>query len=287
LNATANARVVAASPEREYAFTDADFRKVRELVRELIGISLSESKRELVYGRLVRRVRQLGLSSFHEYLGCLERGGGGELEQLCNAITTNLTAFFRERHHFEELARTILPSIMRRNAATRRVRIWSAGCSTGEEPYSIAMTVRQTLGELAGWDLRILATDVDSSALAHAAAGLYDPGRFERVEPACRDRWFARDPAGRYEARAELKQLISFRRLNLMEAWPMRGPFDIIFCRNVIIYFEKDSQRDIIGRMAPLQKGGDHLILGHSESLLGVSDQYALSGRTIHRRVGT
>lgn len=287
MNATANARVVAASPEREYAFTDADFRKVRELVRELIGISLSESKRELVYGRLVRRVRQLGLSSFREYLGGLERGGGGELEQLCNAITTNLTAFFRERHHFEELARTLLPSIMRRNAATRRVRIWSAGCSTGEEPYSIAMTVRQTLGELAGWDLRILATDVDSSVLAHAAAGFYEPGRLERVEPLCRERWFVRDPAGRYEARAELKQLISFRRLNLMEAWPMRGPFDIIFCRNVIIYFEKDLQRDIIGRMALLQKGGDHLILGHSESLLGVSDQYALSGRTLHRRVGT
>lgn len=287
MNATANARVVPAPPEREYAFTDADFRKVRELVRELIGISLSESKRELVYGRLVRRVRQLGLSSFQEYLGCLESGGGGELEQLCNAITTNLTAFFRERHHFEELARTILPSILRRNAATRRVRIWSAGCSTGEEPYSIAMTVRQTLGELAGWDLRILATDVDSSVLAHAAAGLYDPGRFERVEPVCRDRWFARDPGGRYAARDELKQLISFRRLNLLEAWPMRGPFDIIFCRNVIIYFERDLQRDIIGRMAPLQKGGDHLILGHSESLLGVSDKYALSGRTIHRRVGT
>jgi chemotaxis protein methyltransferase CheR len=285
LNAAANTQVALAPPEREYAFTDADFRRVRELLRGVTGISLSDSKRELVYGRLVRRVRQLGLGSFHEYLNGLQARGGGELEHFCNALTTNLTAFFRERHHFEELARTILPALRRRSAAARRVRIWSAGCSTGEEPYSIAMTVCETLGDLAGWDLRILATDVDSSVLAQAAAGRYEPGRLECVESARRDRWFARVPGGHYEARAELKRLISFKRLNLIEAWPMRGPFDVIFCRNVIIYFERDTQRDIIGRVAQLQRAGDHLILGHSESLLGVTDQYALAGRTLHQRV--
>ena len=280
-----NTHAAAAAPEREYEFTDADFRKVRDLVRRSIGISLSESKRELVYGRLVRRLRPLGLASFTAYVERLEAGDAAELEHFCNAITTNLTSFFRERHHFDELARSILPALLQARAATRRVRIWSAGCSTGEEPYSIAMTVREALGELAGWDLRILATDVDSNVLAHAAAGIYEPGRFERVEAARRDRWFASVAGERYEARAELKRLISFKRLNLIESWPMRGPFDVIFCRNVIIYFDKDTQRDIIGRMALLQNPGDHLMLGHSESLLNVTDKYALSGQTIHRRV--
>ncbi|MFO1399840.1 MAG: protein-glutamate O-methyltransferase CheR [Steroidobacteraceae bacterium] len=281
-----NTHAAAAAPEREYEFTDTDFRKVRDLVRRVIGISLSESKRELVYGRLVRRLRQLGLVSFTAYLERLEAGDAAELENFCNAITTNLTSFFRERHHFDELARSILPALAQAKAATRRIRIWSAGCSTGEEPYSIAMTVRETLGELAGWDLRILATDVDSNVLAHAAAGIYEPGRFERVEGARRDRGFAQVAGGRYEARAELRRLISFKRLNLIESWPMRGPFDVIFCRNVIIYFDKDTQRDIIGRMALLQNPGDHLILGHSESLLNVTDKYALTGQTIHKRVG-
>lgn len=280
-----NQQTAAASPEREYQFTDADFRKVRDLVRQAIGISLSESKRELVYGRLVRRLRQLGLANFSDYLNRLETRSDNELEHFCNAITTNLTSFFREKHHFEELARTILPLLLQRNAATRRIRIWSAGCSTGEEPYTIAITIREALGEMPGWDLRILATDVDSNVLAHAAAGVYEPARFERVESARRDRWFAHSPGGRYEARPELRRMITFNRLNLIESWPMRGPLDVIFCRNVIIYFDKDTQRDIIGRMAQLQKPGDYLILGHSESLLNVTDKYALTGQTIHKRV--
>jgi len=280
--------VDAAAPAatREFPFTDADFCRVRELVRSSIGISLADSKRELVYGRLVRRLRHLGLGSFAEYLACLESGAETELEQFCNAITTNLTAFFRERHHFEFLARDVLPALLRRNAATRRIRIWSAGCSTGEEPYSIAMVVREALGDLAGWDLRILATDVDSNVLAHAAAGVYEAERFERIEAARRDRWFSPVAAGkRHEAGAALKSLIAFRRLNFIEPWPMRGPFDVIFCRNVIIYFDKSTQRDIVGRMAALQRDGDYLVLGHSESLLNVSDRYGLEGRTIHRRV--
>jgi chemotaxis protein methyltransferase CheR len=280
--------VDAAAPAatREFQFTDADFCKVRELVRGSIGISLADSKRELVYGRLARRVRHLGLGSFAEYLACLEAGAEAELEQFCNAITTNLTAFFRERHHFEFLARDVLPALLRRNARSRRIRIWSAGCSTGEEPYSIAMVVRETLGGLSGWDLRILATDVDSSVLAHAKTGIYDAERFERAEGLRRDRWFRPVAGGRrHEAGPELKALIAFRRLNLIEPWPMRGPFDVIFCRNVIIYFDKETQRDVVGRMAGLQRDGDHLILGHSESLLNVTDRYGLASRTIHRRV--
>jgi chemotaxis protein methyltransferase CheR len=278
--------VDAAAPAetREFEFTDVDFRRVRELVRGTIGISLAESKRELVYGRLVRRVRHLGCGSFAEYLDCLEPGDA-ELEQFCNAITTNLTAFFRERHHFEFLAQAVLPALLQRNAWSRRIRIWSAGCSTGEEPYSIAMVVRETLGDLGGWDLRILATDVDSNVLAQAQSGIYDAARFEGIGNPRRERWFVAAPGGRgHEARPELKQLIAFRRLNLIEPWPMRGPFDVIFCRNVIIYFDKETQRDIVGRMAGLQREGDHLILGHSESLLNVTDRYRPEGQTIHTR---
>ena len=275
-----------AAASREFEFTDADFQRIRSLVRNSIGIALAESKRELVYGRLVRRVRQLGLASFTQYLARLEDGTDGELEQFCNAITTNLTAFFRERHHFEFLARELLPQLLQTNAASRRIRIWSAGCSTGEEPYSIAMVVRETLGELAGWDLRILATDVDSSVLAQAAAGVYEAERVERLERERRSRWFVAAPGRQgYEIQPALRRLIAFRRLNLIEPWPMRGPFDVIFCRNVIIYFDKETQRDIIGRMAGLQRAGDHLILGHSESLLSVTDRYGLEGQTIHRKL--
>jgi chemotaxis protein methyltransferase CheR len=276
----------ASAATREFKFTDADFSKVRELVRRSIGISLAESKRELVYGRLVRRLRHLGLDSFTEYLSRLEGDSEAELEQFCNALTTNLTAFFRERHHFDYLARGILPGLLQRNAKSRRIRIWSAGCSTGEEAYSIAIVVREVLGDLAGWDLRILASDVDSSVLAHASAGIYDGERFERIETGRRERWFRTQAGGRrHEARPELKSLIAFRRLNLIESWPMRGTFDVIFCRNVIIYFDKPTQRDIVARMAELQRDGDHLILGHSESLLSVTNRYALEGQTIHRRI--
>jgi chemotaxis protein methyltransferase CheR len=277
-------QAAAAAESREFEFTDVDFRRVRELVRSTIGISLAESKRELVYGRLVRRLRHLRLGSFTEYVDSLETDDA-ELEQFCNAITTNLTAFFRERHHFEFLAREILPALLRRNVGSRRIRIWSAGCSTGEEPYSIAMAVGEALGDLGGWDLRILATDVDSNVLAQAQSGMYDAERFERIGSPQRERWFAPAAGGRrQEARPELKRLIAFRRLNLIEPWPMRGPFDVIFCRNVIIYFDKATQRDIIGRMAGLQREGDHLVLGHSESLLNVSDRYGPEGQTIHKR---
>jgi chemotaxis protein methyltransferase CheR len=276
----------ATTPGREFEFTDEDFQQVRTLAHEHLGISLADSKRELVYGRLARRIRKLGLGSFADYLTRIESGDAAEFEEFCNAITTNLTAFFREDHHFDYLKREILPRLLEHNAATRRIRIWSAGCSTGEEPYSIAMTVCETAGNLAGWDLRILATDIDSNVLAHAAAGIYEAERFEKVDRARRDRWFSSTPDGRrFAARPELKRLIAFRRLNLIEAWPVRGPFDVIFCRNVIIYFDKSTQRDVIGRMAALQRAGDHLILGHSESLQHTTDRYKVEGRTIHRRI--
>jgi len=270
---------------REYEFSDEDFQRVRQLVREKIGISLAESKRELVYGRLSRRLRALGLVDFHTYLKRIEQSDTDELQQLCNAITTNLTAFFRERHHFDYLSGELLPTLERNNADSRRIRIWSAGCSSGEEAYSIAMVVLETLGHLRDWDIRILATDVDTGVLKQARRGVYGGERLEKLDSARLLRWFTRiGDTSHYRVCPEVKQLVAFKFLNMVGEWPMHGPFDLIFCRNVVIYFDRSTQRQIIARMAALQGAGDHLILGHSESLLDVSTQYRLANQTIYRR---
>jgi chemotaxis protein methyltransferase CheR len=270
---------------REFAFTDQDFEQVVKLVRGHTGIALSESKRELVYGRLVRRLRALRVGSFAEYLLQLEKGGHSELQQFCNAITTNLTAFFRENHHFEFLARKLVPMVLKRNARRRRIRIWSAGCSTGEEPYSVAIVLQETIAELDTWDVRILATDLDSNVLAHGERGIYREDRFEKMESERQRRWFTRMASGQFAAHEQLRNMISFKPLNLIGAWPFNGPFDLILCRNVMIYFGRDTQRDIVERMAERQSVGDYLFLGHSESLLNVSTRYALEGQSIHRKI--
>jgi chemotaxis protein methyltransferase CheR len=270
---------------REFAFTDQDFEQVVKLVRGYTGIALTESKRELVYGRLVRRLRALRVRSFGEYLLQLEKGDQSELQQFCNAITTNLTAFFRENHHFEFLAKDLLPAILKRNAIRRRIRIWSAGCSTGEEPYSVAMVLLESSQELRNWDVRILATDLDSNVLAHGQRGVYEAERFEKMEAERQRRWFSRTPSGQFAAHEQLRSMISFKPLNLIGAWPFNGPFDLILCRNVMIYFGRETQRDIVERMAERQSVGDYLFLGHSESLLNVSTRYALEGQTIHRKI--
>jgi chemotaxis protein methyltransferase CheR len=274
-----------AAAHREFHLSDSEFDEIRRLVREHTGIALADSKRELVYSRLVRRLRRLSLATFAEYLTLLGRGEPAELEEFTNAITTNLTSFFREGHHFEFLADTVLPALERRNAASRRIRIWSAGCSTGEEPYSIAVALQEAMGRFRGWDVKILATDLDSNVVAHAQAGEYREDRFEKVSAVRRERYFPQLRAGVFGAAPSLKSLITFRQLNLMHAWPFRGPFDVIFCRNVVIYFDKQTQRELFDRMADLQRNDDHLFIGHSESLFKVSDRYQLIGKTIYRKV--
>jgi chemotaxis protein methyltransferase CheR len=225
------------------------------------------------------------MTSFRDYLARIE-DDKAELEEFCNAITTNLTFFFREGHHFQYLSNTLLPMLQKRNAASRRIRIWSAGCSTGEEPYSIAACVNETLGGLRDWDIKILATDLDSNVLAHGQEGVYHADRLDKVDKSRRDRWFSPLNGGaQWSAKEELRRLISFKRLNLMEAWPFKGPFDAIFCRNVVIYFDKPTQRVVFGRMAELQRSGDHLFIGHSESLFNVCERYDLIGQTTYRKL--
>jgi len=273
-------------PSREFAFGEEDFEALRRLVKSLTGINLSDQKRELVYGRLTRRLRALGLASFREYRRLLA-ADAQELVQLTNAITTNLTAFFRERHHFDYLCEEVLRPIAADPRAARRVRIWSAGCSSGEEPYSIAMTVIEALADLPRWDIRILATDLDSDVLARARAGIYPAGRMHGVDAERLARFFIerRDGTGAsYQVLPELAALVTFKQLNLMHKLPMKGPLDAIFCRNTVIYFDKDTQRDLFRRIAALQHPGDKLFLGHSESLFQVSGDYDLIGRTVYRR---
>jgi chemotaxis protein methyltransferase CheR len=271
---------------REFDFGNEDFEALRKLVKQLTGINLSDQKRELVYGRLARRLRALQLQSFAEYRHLLAHDGGKEIAQFCNAITTNLTAFFREPHHFDYLREQVLAP-MANSGTSRRLRIWSAGCSTGEEPYSLAMTILETLPDVRRWDVRILATDLDSDVLERGRRGVYTEERFKNMTLQRRSRFFRerRDREGvSFEAAPELKSLITFKQLNLMHALPMRGPLDAIFCRNVVIYFDKDTQRDLFARVAQLQSSGNLLFLGHSESLFKVSEQYALIGKTVYRR---
>jgi chemotaxis protein methyltransferase CheR len=272
---------------RKFAFSEEDFAALRELVKAHTGIHLTEQKRELVYGRLSRRLRALGLDSFRAYRQILERGDSGELVQFCNAITTNLTSFFREAHHFEYLREQLLSSRAADARGPRRLRFWSAGCSSGEEPYSLAMTIYEALPEARRWDIKILATDLDTEVLSRGQRGVYDEERVRGLPAARVERFFRHDDSGkgdRYAVTQELRDLITFRELNLMHTLPMKGPLDAIFCRNVIIYFDKDTQRQLFARIAQLQRPGDLLFLGHSESLYRVSEAYTLVGKTIYRR---
>jgi chemotaxis protein methyltransferase CheR len=278
---------LAAPRVREFVFGNEDFEALRKLVKEITGINLSDQKRELVYGRLARRLRALHLRTFAEYRDLLASDGGREIGELCNAITTNLTSFFREAHHFDYLREQVLQPLVAQRGGQRRIRIWSAGCSTGEEAYSLAMTVIESFPELRTWDVKILATDLDSDVLAKAQRGLYAADRVRSIGAQRLGRFFV-EKRGKdgvsYEVSAELTALITFKQLNLMHPLPMKGPLDAIFCRNVVIYFDKDTQRELFSRVATLQRPGDLLFLGHSESLFKVSESYTPIGKTVYRR---
>ncbi|MCW5574204.1 MAG: protein-glutamate O-methyltransferase CheR [Steroidobacteraceae bacterium] len=274
------------SSRREFAYTDADFDALRSRVLDDTGIRLGDSKRELVYGRVTRRLRALGLDSFSAYRALLEQDDGREREALRSAITTKLTAFNRERHHFDYLRDQLLRPWVEAGAR-ERLRIWSAGCASGEEPYSIAMTIAACVPHWQGRDIRILATDIDAAVLEYAQAAVYTQAQVARVPPADLERHFTRLPQDggvRYRLRPQLAGLVTLRQLNLVDELPMHGPLDAIFCRNVAIYFDRETQRRMYARFARLQRPGDLLFVGHSESLYRVTDDYALIGKTIYRR---
>ncbi|OYW10228.1 MAG: hypothetical protein B7Z53_01465 [Rhodospirillales bacterium 12-71-4] len=267
----------------EIQLSAAEFADLAARVRRVSGIALGEGKRDLVHGRLRRRLRALRLPSFAAYIAVLDGPEGAEEEvRMINAITTNLTGFFREPHHFAHLAQQLLPALPRQG---RRLRIWSAGCSSGEEPYSIAMTLCQAMPDLAQWDARILATDIDTDMVALGTAGRYAAERAASIPPALRQAHVRALDAETVEMAPSLKALVRFLPLNLLGAWPMRGRFDAVFCRNVVIYFDKPTQARLFDRFADILVPGGHLYVGHSETLHRVSDRFQHLGRTVHRLV--
>lgn len=274
---------------REFQFTNQDFEAIRKYLYEHAGISLNDGKRDLVYSRVSRRLRKLGIPSFTAYLKYINSSADDtEISEFINCLTTNLTSFFREPHHFEYLSKTALPEIKRLHLNDRRIRIWSAGCSTGEEPYSIAMVIRENLYPKEYWDLKILATDLDTNVLRKAKSGTYLSKNITGISPARVNKYFSvvcSSDEQEFQVNESLKELIAFKRLNLMQEWPMKGPFDLIFCRNVLIYFDKPTQARLFERFANMLAPNAYLFLGHSETMHGLSNRFKLIGQTMYQKV--
>jgi chemotaxis protein methyltransferase CheR len=269
------------APIREFEFTSDDFERIRKLIYDHAGISLAPVKRDMVYSRLGRRLRALQLASFREYLDRLERGDEKEWETFVNSLTTNLTSFFREEHHFPILARYLL------TLRQRPIRIWCAAASTGEEPYSLAITACEAFGSLTP-PVTILASDIDTNVLETAQHGVYPLARVEKLDPGRLRNYFLKG-TGRHEGsvrvRPELQKLITFTRFNLLDArWSVQGPFDAIFCRNVMIYFDKETQHQILKKFVPLLRDEALFFAGHSESFLHAADVVRALGRTVYER---
>lgn len=274
--------------EREFEFSERHFRRIKAFVIEHTGIALTDAKKDMVYGRLSKRVRQQFDGSFDAFCSAIESDNHEEQDFLINAITTNLTAFFRENHHFDHLRDNVIPEILQKNESSRRIRIWSAGCSTGEEPYSIAMTLRAAIKDIDAWDIKILATDLDANVVEHAKAGIYGTDRVSALPKAVINKWFTKGrgaKSGLLRLKPELREMITFKRLNLLHSWPMKGSFDVIFCRNVVIYFDKATQKQLFDRYADILSPDGHLFIGHSETLYKVSDRFSPIGNTIYRRM--
>jgi chemotaxis protein methyltransferase CheR len=273
---TVQARKIMAGAETmvdgEFVFTIEDFRKIAAMLHGDAGIALPEGKATLVYSRLAKRLRALGLESFRDYCALVADAAGiDERQRMLAALTTNVTRFFREPHHFDHLRDKVLPPLLDQAKRGGRVRLWSAACSSGQEPYSVAMTLLSLMPDAVNYDIRILATDIDPNVVAEGQAGIYAEGLLQSIPADYRRRWVNAAPGhpGKACMAEELKALVSFRELNLIGDWPMRGRFDAIFCRNVVIYFEEETQSKVWARFTPLMAPGGVLYIGHSERVTG------------------
>lgn len=268
------------SGSREFAFTASDFERVRTMIYQHAGISLSAAKQDMVYSRLARRLRATNKGSFGEYLDMLEKGGGDEWERFVNSLTTNLTSFFREPHHFP-----IFAEHLKKLSGRNPLRVWCSAASTGEEPYSIAMTVVEAFNSFTT-PVSIIATDLDTNVLATADKGVYALDRVERLSPERLKRFFLKGSGsqeGFAAVRPELRRMIQFQQVNLLDAsYPVKGPLDVIFCRNVMIYFDKPTQYKILSRFSPMMQSDGLLFAGHSESFLHAADLFRSLGKTVY-----
>lgn len=264
---------------REFPFTERDFERVRQLIYRQAGISLSPAKQDMVYSRLARRLRAKGLTSFAQYLALLEDGDAEEMEAFTNALTTNLTSFFRETHHFPMLAEHV------GKQGNRQISLWCSASSTGEEAYSMAITMAELFGSV-NPPVHILASDVDTRVLEVAQDGVYPYDRVDKMPAERLKRFFLKGTGpqeGKVRVRPELRDMITFRQINLLDdAWDIRGPFDAIFCRNVMIYFDKPTQYRILGKFVPLLRRDGLLFAGHSESFFHAADLFRSLGKTVY-----
>jgi len=265
---------------REFSFQAADFERVRKLIYQHAGISLSPVKQDMVYSRLARRLRATNCRSFSEYLDALEKGDSSEWERFVNSLTTNLTSFFREPHHFP-----IFAEHLQKLGNRRPIRVWCSAASTGEEPYSIAITVAETFGSNSS-HVSIIASDLDTSVLETARKGVYSADRVEKLSPERLRRFFLRGTGaqeGYVAVRPELKEMVQFQRLNLLDtSYAVKGPLDVIFCRNVMIYFDKPTQYKILSRFAPMMQPDGLMFAGHSESFMHAADLFRSLGKTVY-----
>ncbi len=279
-------RGTALVPEGEFAFTAADFSKIAALVHGESGIVLHEGKANLVYSRLAKRLRSIGLNSFRDYCSLIESDAGiDERQAMIAAMTTNVTRFFREPHHFDYLKAKLLPALIADARAGERIRIWSAGCSSGEEPYSIALTLLNAMPDIAEYDVLILATDIDPNMIAHGREGVYGSSQSSNIPPDLRAKWTisgGRNDGIRMAPAA--RSLVRFNELNLLGAWPMRGVFRIIFCRNVMIYFDEETQNRIWNRFSDHLEPDGTLFIGHSERVPTDQHPFDLAGQTTYRK---
>lgn len=267
---------------RDFHFTDGDFRSIQNLIYSHAGISLSDSKRNLVYSRISRRLRALGLTRFSDYLALLEKDGE-ELQPFINALTTNLTSFFRERHHF-----SVLADHLKKQGKSRQINLWCSAASTGEETYSMAMTVVDLFRSFKT-PVHIMATDIDTHVLEKAQEGVYSVDRVEQLTTSQLRRFFLKGKGsneGFVKIRPELQEMVTFRQLNLLsDDWPVRGPFSSIFCRNVMIYFDKPTQKKILERFVDYMEPHALLFAGHSENFTSVSKSFKPCGKTVYELV--
>ncbi|MDH4439514.1 MAG: protein-glutamate O-methyltransferase CheR [Rhizobium sp.] len=275
----------------EYPLTRRDLNEIASMIYSDAGIALNDSKASLVYSRLSKHIRNLGLSGFRAYCQLVSSPEGApERREMLSHLTTNFTRFFRENHHFEHLRDEVLPGLIQRAKSGGRVRIWSAASSDGQEPYSIGLTVFQAFPNVLDYDFKILATDIDPKILAIARQGAYDEQALETVSPAVRKQWFKEvEIAGRrkWQVDERLKRLITYNELNLMAQWPFKGKFDVIFCRNVVIYFDEPTQVRIWNRFCDLLPVGGHLYIGHSERVSGeAKNDFDNIGITTYRYLG-
>ncbi len=275
--------------KREFVFKDSDFRFISRLVTEKTGIVIADHKKNMVYSRIARRLRALDLKTFKQYCEYVATPDGDkEMINFVNAITTNVTNFFRENHHFEHLREEVFQPMVAKPPPGKRLRVWSAGCSSGMETYSIAMTLCEAMSNIETWNAKILATDIDTNMLDKGRNGIYESKILDSIPKSLQKKYVvgsSKKGAETVSMADKLKKLIAFKQLNLLENWPLRGPFDVIFCRNVVIYFNKDTQRVIFDKYANLLKPGGWLYIGHSENLFNVCDRFESMGNTIYRKI--